>query len=201
MKEAEAKLARREVQPAPPVERPGYADQIDGWKDVATKAFGQDPSEFTNALNQMSSLQAKAAASEVMEQFLGHQSAQTKQADFERQSQDSWDRALGDFHELRDQNSELYQQSLRIWQNDPNRETDPDAMYKAAAITFGLRARAGGSPPPQLEGSKLSSAPSTESSPIKAGYDRALDGLKSSNKDQLRSFLESNWDVLTGKKK
>lgn len=197
MKEAEARLAQTErPAPAPQTTRPGYDEQIAGWRDVATKAFGQDPQEFTNALNQMSALQAKAAASEVMEQFLRHQTEQSAVQNFTVRQEQSWKTAVEEFPELRDQSSEFYQNAASLWIGDEILQADPDGMYKAAEIAFGRRARKGGFTPPKLEGSKSQPMQPGKSDDFASEYSGTINALKGGNKLALQNFLAKNMDKI-----
>ena len=198
MKEAEEKLSSLENKPMEvDLSRPGYDEQISRWRSIAEKSYGHDSQEFTNALNQMSALQAKAAASEMMEQFLQHQQVETAKTGYQQEMQQSWDRALSDFPELRDESSEFYNGAAQIWLEDESLQSSPSGMYRAAEIMFGRRARSSNNKPPALEGSRKSNSVSSPGSDdIGVQAQGALDALKRGDNAELQRFLTNNLENI-----
>lgn len=198
MKEAEDKLAQMSAPQPTTVKagRPGYEDQISQWRDVAEQAFGQNPAEFTNALNQMSALQAKSAASEMMEQFLQHQQVETQKQSFQSESEQWWGKAQADFPELKDQNSEFYRKAYEVWAGDPALQANPRGMYYAADSAFSARARSGVTKPPSMEGSKGQSLTPQQADSLESEAAQTLDQLKGGNQVALQNFLAKNMEKL-----
>lgn len=190
--------ARNEVQ-VPPAAG-AYSDQIESLNLEIAGLLETDPSKATPLIRKVARLEAESASSSLMQGFLKDQQSAAEQQNYEQGVERSWTKALAEFPELNDQNSELYQRAGQLWLNDPVLKDDPKGMYRAALEVDREIASRGGqqrSRPPSLEGGGMSPAPTGGEKTMDEKYSEVRHNMrKFGDKKGIEDFIQENFDSL-----
>lgn len=175
--------------------QPDFDAQIAEWQKVADRAFDTDPTKYTQAMNQIAQLNSQKVVNSAMSQFLSSQQQVQQQKEFEQQNARSRDRAITEFPELKDQNSEFFKSVSALYDSDPYLQQDPNGVYRAAKLAWADRASGSKPHSQQLEGARPQSSPVPQEG-VRADYNNAVGALKAGNKKSFQDFVTRNFQDL-----
>lgn len=198
---AELAAAKNQQSSIPSVpEQPDYDAQIAEWQRVADRHFDTDPRKYTEAITQIGTLNAQKIASAQLQQFISQQAETQQRQQFEVENAKAAERALVEFPELKDQNSEFFKQVQSTYDADPYLQRDPSGVLKAARLAWADRSRSGrSSQGQQLEGSRTAPVPASSDSE-RDQYNKAVWGLKAGDKAAAQQYLAKNFENLLKRK-
>ena len=177
-----------------------HSDQIDLLNQEISNYLETDPGKAVPLLRKVAKLEAEAASSSLLEGFLKDQQSQATKDQYQRGMEQSWARAMTEFPELSDQNSEFYQEAGGMWSRDQFLQADPEGMLKAARLADRERQARGGRRPPTLEGGGTAPVPTGGQKTVDERYSDVRKNLQIyGDKKGLEDFIEGNFNDLLHK--
>jgi hypothetical protein len=159
LKGARDELARLKASQAAPSKSAN--EMITELRGLAIK-HADEPEKLAGIFEQMAEVKASNTAHDVLKSFFEEQKRQSDEARFVTTRKASMDRALAEFPELRDPNSDFFKATDAIFSNSESLRLIPDGEYIAATMAFAERAKKGTARPNPLSGSGMRPSPTPQ---------------------------------------
>lgn len=194
----EAELRRLKSATPPRARETGDADtaaQIKALEAEAEKVFDTDPRRYLSLTQEIASLRAQDVVTSTMGQLFQQQQAERAAESFAAENARASQRAMAEFPELKDSNSEFFRSVQELYDGDPALQQHPRGVYLAAVEAMHNRRSKLGAQARPLEGARTAAPEATGTSDREA-FNNAIHALQRKDKKATQRYIADNFDDL-----